>query len=289
MNSTLGEKKIDSPISQVPTRPTYSSPRIVTALTLLLTTHSPSFDGPVSHPPSQLNTVWTVFVVYVTSLEYRLGQGVRVAGHDVRVDVRVMGMAEMIVVVVIGGPIPGPDNGDEEAAPEEENEEIMDPDDEKIMGIDKLVVPPDKDRGTPVDDEEVTADVKSIAPVADGVSSGKVYSVGSEMYEGISQAPGGHSVDKGVSKAVISVRGGRGDVGGMEEGTLCLGLNTGTSVGTLVGIALKVAEEGAMGPFRRAELKMVLLGAGSNGCLPPKALSCSSTFAQVKIAYGSAK
>ena len=69
---------------------------------------------------------------------------------------------------------------------------------------------------------------------------------------------------------------------------LCLGLNTGTFVGTLMGISLKVADEGAMGPFKRAEERMVLLGAGSKS-LSLKALICSSTFAQLKIWSGSAK
>lgn len=61
---------------------------------------------------------------------------------------------------------------------------------------------------------------------------------------------------------------------------VCLGLNTGTSVGTLRGISLKVVDGGAMGPFRRAELRRVLLGAGPN-CLLLAALICSSTFAQL--------
>ncbi|KAI4277423.1 MAG: hypothetical protein L6R38_005437 [Xanthoria sp. 2 TBL-2021] len=182
-----------------------------------------------------------------------------------------------------------------------------------VVGVIKeLVVPSDQAIGTPVDDE------------------GKVF-VDEEV---IGLAPGGHSVDKGVSKFAVS------DIGGSDEGgtiqpldpqahidetiadelrnvvagqsdipsvqdvtttvevmnaveaatreLLCLGLNTGTSIGTLMGIWLKVADEGAMGPFRRAELRMVLLGAGSN-CLPATALICSSTFAQLKIWSGSAK
>lgn len=69
---------------------------------------------------------------------------------------------------------------------------------------------------------------------------------------------------------------------------LCLGLNRGTFVGTLVGMLLRVADEGAMGPFRRAELRMVLLGAGPN-ILPLPPLICSSTLAQLKIWSGSTK
>ena len=69
---------------------------------------------------------------------------------------------------------------------------------------------------------------------------------------------------------------------------LCLGWNTGASVGTSIGMSRKVADEGAMGPFRSAELRMALLGAGSN-FLPLMALMFSSTFAQLNIWSGSAK
>ncbi|KAL8937728.1 MAG: hypothetical protein Q9211_003541 [Gyalolechia sp. 1 TL-2023] len=44
---------------------------------------------------------------------------------------------------------------------------------------------------------------------------------------------------------------------------LCRGVKTGKLVvGALLGMLLNVADEGAMGPFSRAELRMVLLGAG---------------------------
>ncbi|KAL9003180.1 MAG: hypothetical protein Q9188_003947 [Gyalolechia gomerana] len=60
---------------------------------------------------------------------------------------------------------------------------------------------------------------------------------------------------------------------------LCRGVKTGKLlIGTLLGRLLNVADEGTMGPFSRAELKMVLLGAG------PRVLwlsISSSTFAQL--------
>lgn len=46
---------------------------------------------------------------------------------------------------------------------------------------------------------------------------------------------------------------------------LCLGLKTGGALelATLWGILLNVAEEGAIGPVRMAEVRRVLVGAGS--------------------------
>ncbi|KAL8668356.1 MAG: hypothetical protein Q9168_007017 [Polycauliona sp. 1 TL-2023] len=212
----------------------------------------------MSHPPSQLNTVCSVLVVYVTSLEYPLGQGVRVAGHDVRVDVRVTRMVEMTVVVKWLVPGPDDDGVSEVAAPEEdeEDEEALE-DDVAVLGV--MGVPaekddgemvemggsPDRDIGMPVVDDDVVvvgvvnAAVESVAAVGDG---GNVYSF---------DVPSVQDVTTTVEVEMV--------VEAPTRELLCLGLNTGASFGTLVGIALKVAEEGAMGPFRRAELTMLLL------------------------------
>ena len=59
---------------------------------------------------------------------------------------------------------------------------------------------------------------------------------------------------------------------------LCLGEKLEKpDVGALVGMLLSVADVGAIGPFRRPEVRMVLLGAGPKS--PPPWIS-SSTFAQ---------
>ncbi|KAL8942961.1 MAG: hypothetical protein Q9216_001376, partial [Gyalolechia sp. 2 TL-2023] len=60
---------------------------------------------------------------------------------------------------------------------------------------------------------------------------------------------------------------------------LCRGVKMGKLlVGALLGMLLNVADDGAMGPYSRAELRMVLLGAGSRVLW----LSISSsTFAQL--------
>lgn len=60
---------------------------------------------------------------------------------------------------------------------------------------------------------------------------------------------------------------------------LCLGLNTGGALelGRLCGISSRVAEEGAMGPVKMAEVRRALVGAGSKSA-PPRI--CNSMFAQ---------
>lgn len=133
-----------------------------------------------------------------------------VAGHDVIVDVRVMGTVEMKVVV----DCPGPDDDGEEAGPDDGEEGAPDdaeetpPDDGEVwedtvlpeMGIPtlnddgemtemglvgvikELVVRSDQATGTPVDDEDkVSVDEGVVGPVGDGASSGIVYSVGAEI------------------------------------------------------------------------------------------------------------
>ena len=50
-----------------------------------------------------------------------------------------------------------------------------------VVDVEELVVPPETAIGMLVDDKLVTGDDGSGRPVGDGVSSGNVYSVGSEI------------------------------------------------------------------------------------------------------------
>lgn len=124
-----------------------------------------------------------------------------VAGHDVMVDVRVMGTVEMRVVVDCPGPDDdgevsrddgeeaAPDDGEvwEDAVLSEMGIPAVNDDGEMteigVVGVIKeLVVPSDQAIGTPVDDEgKVFVDEEVIGLVGDGVSSGIVYSVGTEI------------------------------------------------------------------------------------------------------------
>ncbi|KAL8899767.1 MAG: hypothetical protein Q9192_001401 [Flavoplaca navasiana] len=175
-----------------------------------------------------------------------------------------------------------------------------------VVGDEELIVPPDTAIGMLVDDKVVTGDDGSGGHAVDRGSSAPVVPArGGSDEGGTIQSPDAQAkVDETTAEELTIVVAGQLNVPSVHDVTtnvevmkvveaatrelLCLGLNTGTSVGTLMGISLKVADEGAMGPFKRAEERMVLLGAGSKS-VSLKALICSSTFAQLKIWSGSAK